>query len=87
MSSTVSGFMKQGQDFADKASRQARVAGKRSLNVVSDAAQQALDTASDATDSALAYTRKNPGRALLLAAASGVILAALVKALAPSRDS
>lgn len=42
--------------------------------------------ASSATDSMLAYTKKNPVKALAVAAVSGVVLYAMIKALTPSRD-
>jgi hypothetical protein len=47
---------------------------------------QARDAASDASDSIIDYTKKNPITALAIAAASGALLYAAVKALLPSRD-
>lgn len=49
-------------------------------------ANQARDAASNASDSVVAYTKKNPAMALAIAAASGALLYAAIKALSPSRD-
>jgi hypothetical protein len=50
------------------------------------AIQRARDTAAQASDSILEYTRTNPVKALMFAAASGALLLTLIKALTPSRD-
>jgi ElaB/YqjD/DUF883 family membrane-anchored ribosome-binding protein len=60
--------------------------GKQGLDAITDAVGQARDIASDASDSVVAYTKKNPFTALAIAAASGALLYAAVKALLPSRD-
>jgi len=86
MNSSVNKLVKQGQDFADTATDQAQSIGTRGLSAMNDAAQQALETAADATDSLIAYTKKNPAKALLIAAASGALLLTLVKVLSPSRS-
>ena len=52
----------------------------------SAAVQQVRDTASRATDSIIDYTRTNPAKALMIAAAAGALLLTLIKALTPSRD-
>jgi hypothetical protein len=44
------------------------------------------DTAADAFGSVIAYTKRHPATALAVAVASGALLFALVKAMAPSRD-
>ena len=86
MNTSANTFAKQGQELADATVVQARAIGKRGINAVNDAAKQALETASDASDALLAFTRENPAKALLIAAASGALLLALAKALSPSRD-
>ena len=84
---------RQGQALANKAAPflsqiagQAKAFGKQSADAVSDAAQQARKTASQASDSIIEYTQENPAKALLIAAASGALVFALIKALTPSRD-
>jgi ElaB/YqjD/DUF883 family membrane-anchored ribosome-binding protein len=60
--------------------------GKQGLDAISDAVGHARDVASDASDSIIAYTKKNPVTALAIAAASGALLYVAIKALSPSRD-
>jgi ElaB/YqjD/DUF883 family membrane-anchored ribosome-binding protein len=68
----------------------ARGQAKSALGKVRDqsgaAIQQARDTATQASDSIIEYTRTNPVKALMIAAASGAVLLTLIKALTPSRD-
>jgi len=66
--------------------RRVRSIGQQGLDAISDAVSQARDAASDASDSIIDYTKKNPITALAIAAASGALLYAAVKALLPSRD-
>jgi ElaB/YqjD/DUF883 family membrane-anchored ribosome-binding protein len=47
---------------------------------------QAGDAILNASDSIIAYTRENPGKALGVAAAIGVVAYALANALLPSRN-
>jgi ElaB/YqjD/DUF883 family membrane-anchored ribosome-binding protein len=69
-----------------KATNQARTIGQQGIDAVSDAISQARDAASDASDSIVAYTKKNPVKALAIAAAAGALLYAVTRALTPSRD-
>jgi ElaB/YqjD/DUF883 family membrane-anchored ribosome-binding protein len=55
-------------------------------DAVGDAAEQALDVASIASDSIVRYTKKNPIQALMIAAASGALLLSVIKVLKTSRD-
>ncbi len=49
-------------------------------------ASQARDAATDASESILAYTKKNPATALALAAVAGALIFALAKANSMRRD-
>jgi ElaB/YqjD/DUF883 family membrane-anchored ribosome-binding protein len=69
-----------------KGARRVQSASKQGLDAISDVAGQARDVASNATDSIVAYTKKNPVKALAIAAASGAVLYTMIKALSPSRD-
>jgi ElaB/YqjD/DUF883 family membrane-anchored ribosome-binding protein len=78
-----------------RGSRRAQSMGKQGLNSITDMASQrsiadmaskARDVASNASESIVAYTKKNPGKALAIAAASGALLYAAIKALSPSRN-
>jgi len=64
----------------------AKLKGRQSIDAINDMASQARDAAAKATDSISAYTRKNPVTALAIAAASGALLYAAIKALTPSRN-
>jgi ElaB/YqjD/DUF883 family membrane-anchored ribosome-binding protein len=69
-----------------RGSRRAQSMGKQGLDAITNMASQARDVASNASESIVAYTKKNPGKALAIAAASGALLYAAIKALSPSRD-
>ena len=69
-----------------KASSQVRASAKRRINALGDMASQARNAATDASDSILAYTKKNPAKALAIAAVAGALLFALAKANAMRRD-
>lgn len=69
-----------------KAVRRTKSAGRQSFDAIKDMASQARDTASSASDSMVAYTKKNPVSALAIAAVSGALIYAVIKALTPSRD-
>jgi ElaB/YqjD/DUF883 family membrane-anchored ribosome-binding protein len=69
-----------------RGSRRAQSMGKQGLDVITDMASQARDVASNASESIVAYTKKNPVKALALAAASGALLYAAIKARSSSRD-
>jgi ElaB/YqjD/DUF883 family membrane-anchored ribosome-binding protein len=59
--------------------------GRQGIDAVSDAAQRARDVASDTSDSVIRYTRANPVKAILIAAASGALLLSVIQLLKPSR--
>jgi hypothetical protein len=79
-SSVSSSFAKTGQALADKA------AAKRGLDAITDMTSQARDIASNTSDSIVSFTKKNPVASLAIAAASGALIYATVKALKSSRD-
>ena len=101
MENSITGNLpKNGQKIADKvddlqgdatsaltkAASRAQSMGRQSIDAISEVASQARDVASNASDSIVAYTKKNPVTALAIAAASGALLYATIKALTPSRD-
>jgi ElaB/YqjD/DUF883 family membrane-anchored ribosome-binding protein len=69
-----------------QASNRARSTARQGWDSITDTARQARDVTSNAADSIVSYTKKNPAMALAIAAASGALLYAAIKALAPSRD-
>jgi ElaB/YqjD/DUF883 family membrane-anchored ribosome-binding protein len=70
----------------NKASDRARSTARQGWDSITDTARQARDVTSNAADSIVDYTKKNPVTALAIAAASGALLYAAVKILTPSRD-
>jgi ElaB/YqjD/DUF883 family membrane-anchored ribosome-binding protein len=70
----------------NRGSKRVQSMGKQGLDAITDMASQARDVASNASESIVAYTKKNPVKALAIAAASGALLYAAIKALSPSRD-
>jgi len=96
-SSITANLLKNGQTLVDELRSDAGSAlsksvgrvqslGQQGFDAVSDAAQRAQDIASDASDSVIRYTKKNPVKALLIAAASGALLLSIIQLLNPSRD-
>jgi ElaB/YqjD/DUF883 family membrane-anchored ribosome-binding protein len=69
-----------------KTANQAQSLGKSGLDAVSDAAQRARDSVSDASDAIISYTKENPVKALAIAAASGALLYGIVKMIQATRD-
>ncbi len=69
-----------------KAVSRAQSIGRQSIDAIGQMASQAQNAASNASDSIVAYTKKNPVTALTIAAASGALLYAAIKALTPARD-
>jgi hypothetical protein len=69
-----------------EAAGRAQSTAQQSFDVISDVADQARDMAASATDSIVSYTKKNPVKALAIAAASGAALYAAIKAFRSYRD-
>ena len=79
-SSTVESLRSGANQAFDKASDRAQTM----FETVSSATQKAKDLAADTQDSIVTYTRGQPVKALLIAAAAGAILITLIRALSPS---
>jgi ElaB/YqjD/DUF883 family membrane-anchored ribosome-binding protein len=65
---------------------QAKVAATRAREALADSAQQLRERASQASESAVAYTKDEPMKALLIAGAAGAILMGILNMLVRSRD-
>jgi len=68
----------------DKAADRAQGLLSQGLDRVSDATRRAQDFAADTQDSIVSYTREKPVKALLIAAAAGAVLVALIRAISPT---
>ena len=66
-------------------SKRIRATGRSGSQTIIALASRARNVASSASDSIVTYTQKNPARALAVAAASGALLYAAIRALSPSR--
>jgi ElaB/YqjD/DUF883 family membrane-anchored ribosome-binding protein len=86
LSSTLQDVRSEAGSAVSRGSRQAQSMGKQRLDAITDAAIEARHVASNASDAIVAYTKKNPVKALAIAAASGAVLYAAFKALSASRD-
>jgi ElaB/YqjD/DUF883 family membrane-anchored ribosome-binding protein len=64
----------------------AQTIGRQGMDAISDVIKLARNGASQTSDSIIDYTKENPVKALMIAAASGALLLILIKALTPSRD-
>lgn len=82
LSSKVDDLHKESAPIIRKAARSAG----QGYDALSDIADQARDMAVSASESIVNYTKKNPAKALALAAASGVLLYAAIRALRSYRD-
>jgi ElaB/YqjD/DUF883 family membrane-anchored ribosome-binding protein len=69
-----------------KATHRAQYLGKQGMDSLSEAAQRAREIASNASDSIVSYTKENPLKALMFAAAAGALLLSVVKLGKASRD-
>jgi ElaB/YqjD/DUF883 family membrane-anchored ribosome-binding protein len=86
LSNKVDELQQDAAPAVNKAFDRVRSIGRQSMDAVGDAAQRTRDAASYASDSVVAYTRENPVKALLIAAASGALLLSLINVLKSSRD-
>lgn len=80
--SNIDALSNSARKLVDSASAQA----KQGMKSVHEAATRAADSTSNASQSLIAYTKENPVKALLFAAASGALIWGVLKAFAPDRD-
>jgi ElaB/YqjD/DUF883 family membrane-anchored ribosome-binding protein len=69
-----------------KVADQTRAVVRQGMEAANTATKQVRDTAMHASDSLVAFTKENPIKTILVAAASGALLLALFNVLARSRD-
>lgn len=72
--------------LVNRLSAQAETAARRGLDAVRDTSAQVRETALKASDSTVAYIKDEPLKAMLVAAATGAALMALVSLLGRSRS-
>lgn len=76
----------QAAPLINRLSSQAETAARRGLDAVRDTSAQVRETALKASDSTVAYIKDEPLKAMLVAAATGAALMALVSLLGRSRS-
>jgi ElaB/YqjD/DUF883 family membrane-anchored ribosome-binding protein len=82
LSGKVEDLRSEAKPLLKKLAGQAQTAAQ----TVTDATQKVRDSAGQATDSLITYTKENPVKAVLIAAAGGALLLTLINSLARSRD-
>jgi ElaB/YqjD/DUF883 family membrane-anchored ribosome-binding protein len=83
---SASNFLDGAAAATDHVAQQALGAAQRSVAAVRTGTQHALDRAHTAGDQTVSYIRGEPVKAMLIAAAAGAALMALVNMAARSRD-
>jgi ElaB/YqjD/DUF883 family membrane-anchored ribosome-binding protein len=86
LSSKVDNLRSEAGTTLTKVAGRAQSMGKQGLDAITHMANQTRDVVSDTSESIVAYTKKNPAKALTIAAASGALLYAAFKVVATSRD-
>ena len=72
--------------IGEKAADRTQTILGRGIDSAKATAQQVRDSATQASESLVTSAKANPVKAILIAAASGALLATLIKALSSSRD-
>ena len=86
MSSKVDEVRDQAAPVMDKVSDQAQKLLQQGREVFNDTSKKVRDRVTEASDMAVGYTKDEPVKAMLIAAAAGALLMALVPLMARSRD-
>ena len=82
LSSKADGLRSGAQPFIEKAAQHTQ----SMVQTVGDATQRIRDAASQASESVTEYAKENPVKTILIAAASGAVLATLLHTIYRSRD-
>ena len=85
LAGTVQDVRNEATPLLNRATEQASALAQRGVNAVRDSSQQLRDRAVRASDSTVMYIKDEPLKAMLIAAATGAALMALVGLLSRSR--
>ena len=85
LAGTVQDMRNEATPLLNRATEQASALAQRGVNAVRDSSQQLRDRAVRASDSTVMYIKDEPLKAMLIAAATGAALMALVGLLSRSR--
>ena len=86
LSDKVQDMRSQAAPTINRLATQAEDAARRGLAAVKESTQQLRDKATQATDSTVTYIKDDPIKAMLIAAATGAALMALLTLMGRSRD-
>lgn len=76
----------QAEPLINRATEQASALAQRGIDAVRDSSQQLRDKALRASDSTVNYVKDEPVKAMLIAAATGAALMAMISLMTRSRD-
>ncbi|MEO7055181.1 MAG: hypothetical protein ABI281_13010 [Caldimonas sp.] len=86
LSAKVDEVRSQAAPMLSKVTSQAEAAARRGIDAVRDTSQQLREKAVQVSDTTVAYVKDEPIKAMLIAAATGALLMALISMMARSRD-
>lgn len=87
LSDTVDSVRDQAAPLISRLSTQAEVAARRGVEAVRDTSAQLRDKAQQASDTTVSYIKDEPVKAMLIAAATGAALMALISLIGRSRNN
>ena len=87
VSDTIESAREQTVPLINRLSSQAETAARRGVDAVRDTSAQVREKALKATDSTVSYIKDEPVKAMLIAAATGAALMALIGLLSRSRNA
>jgi len=86
LSDKVQDVRDQAAPVLNRVAEKAETLARRGIDAVKDSSQQLRDKALRASDSTVGYIKDEPIKAILIAAAAGAVLAALISRITRSRD-
>lgn len=86
LSSKVEDLRNQAGPMMNRMSSQAEAAARRGMEAMRDGSQQLRERAQRATEETVAYVKDEPIKSMLIAAATGAVLMALVSLMGRSRN-
>lgn len=86
LAGSVEDMRQQAAPLLNRATQQINALAQQGMDTVRDTSQQLRDQAIRATDSTVSYIKEEPVKAMLIAAATGAALMALLSLMSRSRD-
>ena len=86
LAGSVEDMRQQAAPLLNRATQQVNTLAQQGMDTVRDTSQQLREQAQRATESTVSYVKEEPVKAMLIAAATGAALMALVSLMSRSRD-